>query len=119
MRSSASRWAPSTAMRPPGCGRPGGGYGCPCPPRWPTPAAPARDAVDWPRLDVWWGDERFRPAGDPERNDTGARKVLLDHVALRQDRVHPMPGPDGPDGDDPEAAAGRYARWLRKAAEAQ
>jgi len=35
--------------------------------------APARDAVDWRRLDIWWGDERFRPAGDPERNETGAR----------------------------------------------
>ncbi|SED05780.1 Glucosamine-6-phosphate isomerases/6-phosphogluconolactonase, partial [Streptomyces sp. 2224.1] len=29
--------------------------------------APARDAVDWSRLDLWWGDERFLPDGDPER----------------------------------------------------
>ena len=36
-------------------------------------AAPARDAVDWRHLDIWWGDERFLPAGDPERNETGAR----------------------------------------------
>ncbi|MBQ1070313.1 6-phosphogluconolactonase, partial [Micromonospora sp. D75] len=34
---------------------------------------PARDAVDWSRVDVWWGDERFLPAGDPERNETQAR----------------------------------------------
>jgi 6-phosphogluconolactonase len=27
-----------------------------------------------------------------------------------------MPGPDGPDGDNPEAAAARYAGWLRAAA---
>ena len=27
-----------------------------------------------------------------------------------------MPGPDGPDGNNPEAAAARYARWLRDAA---
>ena len=31
-------------------------------------ASPARDAVDWSRLDLWWGDERFLPDGDPERN---------------------------------------------------
>src|SRR5687767_2787334 len=31
-------------------------------------ASPARDAVDWRRLELWWGDERFLPAGDPERN---------------------------------------------------
>ena len=36
-------------------------------------AAPARDAIDWRRLDIWWGDERFVPAGDPERTETGAR----------------------------------------------
>jgi 6-phosphogluconolactonase len=79
-------------------------------------AAPARDAVDWRLLDIWWGDERFLPAGHPDRNETGARAALLDHVDVTPSRVHPMPGPDGPDGDNPEAAAARYARWLRDAA---
>jgi 6-phosphogluconolactonase len=74
--------------------------------------APARDAVDWARVDIWWGDERFVPTGDPDRNETGARTALLDHVDADAKRVHPMPGPDGPDGDDPEAAAARYASWL-------
>ncbi len=81
-------------------------------------AAPARDAIDWPRLDIWWGDERFVPAGDPDRNETGARAALLDHVGVDPARVHAMPGPDGPDGDDPEAAAARYASWLADAARA-
>ena len=79
-------------------------------------AAPARDAVDWQQVDFWWGDERFQPTGDPERNETGAREKLLDHIAADPARVHPMPGPDGPDGDDPEAAAARYAGWLAAAA---
>jgi 6-phosphogluconolactonase len=78
-------------------------------------AAPARDAVDWRHLDIWWGDERFLPEGDPERNEAGARAALLDHVDVNPDRVRPMPGPDGPDGSDPEAAAARYARRLREA----
>src|SRR3954471_4356616 len=78
-------------------------------------AAPARDAIDWRHLDIWWGDERFVPTGDPERNETGARSALLDHVDLDPARVYPMPGPDGPDGDDPEAAAARYASWLAAA----
>ena len=82
-------------------------------------AAPARDAVDWRRVEIWWGDERFVPTGDPERNETGARSALLDHVDVDPSRVHPMPGPDGPDGPDPEAAAERYAGWLRAAAEPQ
>jgi 6-phosphogluconolactonase len=78
-------------------------------------AAPARDAVDWQRVDFWWGDERFVPAGHPDRNETGARAALLDAIDVDPARVHPMPGPDGPDGDDPEAAAARYAAELRAA----
>ncbi|HUZ26284.1 MAG TPA: 6-phosphogluconolactonase [Streptosporangiaceae bacterium] len=79
-------------------------------------AAPARDAIDWRRVDIWWGDERFLPSGHPERNETGARAALLDHIDISPDRVHPMPASDGPDGDNPEAAADRYADWLRAAA---
>ncbi|MFC7330499.1 6-phosphogluconolactonase [Marinactinospora rubrisoli] len=80
--------------------------------------APARDAVDWRRLDVWWGDERFLPAGHPERNETGARAALLDHVAVDPARVHAMPASDGPDGDDVDGAAERYAEELRASAAA-
>ena len=79
-------------------------------------AAPARDAVDWHHLDIWWGDERFLPGGDPERNDTGAQQALLRYLDPEPRRVHRMPGPDGPDGPDPEAAAARYAAELRAAA---
>ncbi|MEH0828289.1 MULTISPECIES: 6-phosphogluconolactonase [unclassified Micromonospora] len=78
-------------------------------------ALPARDAVDWSRVDVWWGDERFLPAGDPERNETQARAALLDAVPLDPARVHPMPASDGPLGADPEAAAAAYAEELARA----
>ena len=80
-------------------------------------AAPARDAVDWHRLDIWWGDERFLPSGDPERNEAGAEQALLRYLDMDPRRVHRMPGTDGPDGPDPEAAAARYADWLREAAQ--
>ncbi len=77
--------------------------------------SPARDAIDWGRVDVWWGDERFLLSGDPQRNETGARAALLDHVDVNPARVHPMPASDGPDGNDPEAAAVRYAAELAAA----
>ncbi|MEH1129323.1 6-phosphogluconolactonase [Micromonospora sp. CPCC 206061] len=77
---------------------------------------PASDAVDWSRVDVWWGDERFLPGGDPDRNETQARAALLDALPLDPARVHPMPPSDGPDGADPEAAAARYADELATAA---
>jgi 6-phosphogluconolactonase len=76
----------------------------------------ARDAIDWRHLNVWWGDERFLPAGDPERNQTQARKALLDAVPLDPERVHPMPASDGPDGAEVDAAAARYAVQLAAAA---
>ncbi|MFF4992774.1 6-phosphogluconolactonase [Streptosporangium saharense] len=77
-------------------------------------ASPARDAVDWRHLDIWWGDERFLPSGDPERNETGARAALLDHVDLDPARVHVMRGPDS--GMTAEGSADAYAEELRRAA---
>lgn len=77
---------------------------------------PAREEVDWSRVDVWWGDERFLPAGDPDRNETQARAAMLDALPMDPARVHPMPAADGPDGPDPEAAANRYAAALAAAA---
>jgi 6-phosphogluconolactonase len=77
---------------------------------------PAADGIDWAHVDVWWGDERFLPGGDPERNETQARAELLDALSLDPAHVHPMPAADGPDGDDAEAAAARYARELAAAA---
>ncbi|MEV6492372.1 6-phosphogluconolactonase [Actinoplanes sp. NPDC051633] len=77
---------------------------------------PAADAIEWSHVDLWWGDERFLPSGDPERNDTQAREALLDALPLDKARVHAMPASDGPDGDDAKAAAARYARELAAAA---
>jgi 6-phosphogluconolactonase len=77
-------------------------------------ATPARDAIDWHALDLWWGDERFLPAGDPERNETQAREALLDQVDLTPARIHPMAASDS--GQTAEEAAEAYAAELAKAA---
>ncbi|MBB5915889.1 6-phosphogluconolactonase [Nocardia transvalensis] len=61
--------------------------------------------IDWSRLDVFWGDERFVPAGDPERNELQARQALLDHVPVDPARVHPVAASDGEYPDPVEAAA--------------
>ncbi|QPP09452.1 6-phosphogluconolactonase [Streptomyces bathyalis] len=79
-------------------------------------SSPARDSVDFSRLDVWWGDERFLPEGHPERNVTQARDALLDSVPLDPARVHPMAASDGAYGNDVEAAAGAYESELAAAA---
>jgi 6-phosphogluconolactonase len=56
--------------------------------------SPACGSIDWSRVNIWWGDERWLPAGDPERNDVQARLALLDRVALDPSRVHPYPASD-------------------------
>lgn len=75
-------------------------------------ALPAADAVDWNRVDLYWGDERFLPAGHPDRNETQAREALLDQLPLDPARVHPMAAADGEFGVDVDAAAAAYARVL-------
>ena len=76
----------------------------------------AKDALEWRRLNIWWGDERFLPAGDPDRNETQSRLALLDAVPLDPARVHAMPASEGPYGLDVDAAAAHYAEELAAAA---
>ncbi len=38
-------------------------------------------ALDWPSMEVFFGDERFVPVESPDSNEGQARRVLLDHVA--------------------------------------
>jgi 6-phosphogluconolactonase len=46
--------------------------------------------VDWTSVHVWWGDERFVPAGDPERNEGQAQQALLHSLPLPEDNIHRM-----------------------------
>lgn len=78
-------------------------------------AEPVRETVDWAEVDVWWGDERFVPADDDDRNEKAARTALLDRVGVDPARVHPMPASDG-DFAEPEDAAAWYAGQLAAAA---
>jgi len=77
-------------------------------------SSPARDAVDWRRVELWWGDERFVPADSAERNDRQAGRILLDDLPLDPARVHRMPHEHG--SADVDAAAARYAAELAEAA---
>ena len=63
------------------------------------------DDVDWSRVSVLWGDERFVPLDDDERNDRQATEDLLSHVPAGA--VHRMPSPD--DGVSLEEGAAAYA----------
>jgi 6-phosphogluconolactonase len=67
-------------------------------------------AVDWNRVELWWGDERFVPADDLDRNAKQALDLLAEPLALTPDRIHQMPASDG--GLDLDQAAEAYGREL-------
>jgi 6-phosphogluconolactonase len=75
-------------------------------------ATPAHEAVDWGNVLLYWGDERFLPPGDPERNETQARAALLDHVPVDPANVFPMGADTGTGPSGAEAAAQVYASLL-------
>jgi 6-phosphogluconolactonase len=69
-----------------------------------------RDRIDWSLVHFWWGDERFVPAGDPDRNDSGADAALLDRIAVPAANVHRMAASD--QGLTIAAGADAYAADL-------
>ena len=77
-------------------------------------ASPRLHSLDWNRVEFWWGDERWLPSGDPERNDTLADEalltVLVEDGTLDPARIHRAPASDGSLGLD--AAARHYADEL-------
>lgn len=75
-------------------------------------AVPEQGSVDWARVEVWFGDERFVPADDRDRNALQAREALLSALPLAPERVHEMPAAGGAHGDDVDAAAAAYAAEI-------
>ncbi|MEI5676350.1 MULTISPECIES: 6-phosphogluconolactonase [Nocardioides] len=68
--------------------------------------------VDWTRVVVWWGDERFVAPDSADRNAVDARAAFLDALGVPAEHVHEMPSTaDAPDVD---AAAASYAAELRE-----
>ena len=73
---------------------------------------PGRSAVDWSRVRIWWGDERYLPLGDPDRNDTQNDAAGLTGLGLDPDKVHRVSGPDT--SESAESSAEAYAAQLRR-----
>lgn len=69
------------------------------------------DQVDWSKVTVWWGDERYLPAGDPDRNDVQNDAAGLDRLGLRPERVHRVAGPDASASLEESATA--YGHEMR------
>ncbi len=70
----------------------------------------ANQPLDWSKIHIFWGDERYVPASDPQSNLGMTRPALLDRVAIPPENIHPMPTEAG----DPKLDAQNYENHLRK-----
>lgn len=76
-----------------------------------TPAAETgADQIDWSRVHVFFGDERYVPHDHPDSNYRMARESLLEHVSVPADQIFPMPTSES----DPAQAAALYETQIRK-----
>lgn len=71
--------------------------------------APYRDAVDWKKVFIFWGDERWVPLNDELSNARMAFETLLDQVPVPKEQVFPM----WDEGVSPADFARRYEETLR------
>lgn len=71
-----------------------------------------RDAVDWSRVEFFWGDERSVPPDHPDSNFGVAYGMLISQLpGVRPDRVHRMQA----EAEDRDGAALAYEGELRLA----
>ena len=73
--------------------------------------------VDWSRVHLFFGDDRYVPRSDDDRNEKQAREALLDHVGIPDGNIHPMPASDDGFGTDLDGAARAYEKDLASVAE--
>ena len=72
-------------------------------------ASQFKEQIPWTDIHVFWGDERFVPVGDPQRNETMVREALLDHVPCPPSHVHAVPA-----ASTAGEAAAQYEAALRQ-----
>ncbi len=70
----------------------------------------AEAPLDLSRLHLWWGDERFVPATDPDRNSLQALSRLGRTLSVQTAKIHMMAAKEG--RADPYEAAAEYAAEL-------
>ena len=72
-----------------------------------------RERVNWVNVHVFWGDERSVPSNDPGSSYGQARDLLLRHVPIPEENVHPINGELSP-----ADAAVAYSALLKEFASA-
>ncbi|ARK12587.1 6-phosphogluconolactonase [Fibrella sp. ES10-3-2-2] len=71
--------------------------------------SPLREQIDWSRVHIFWGDERFVPLTDEKNNARMAYDTLLDHVPVPAAQIHIMQT-----DIDPDASMAAYDQVLHQ-----
>ncbi len=69
-------------------------------------------AVDWSRVVLWWGDERWLPKGSADRNEVQARAAFIRRLGVDPSHVHAMAASD--EGLSLAVAAADYSNRMRE-----
>ena len=71
-----------------------------------------RKRFPWPKVEWYWGDERFVPYDHPESNYRMTREAMLSKAPVPSENIHPVPPPSA---GTAEQAAEIYERELQQA----
>lgn len=81
-----------------------------------TPAALYRlladnysNKIQWPKVHIFWGDERCVPAGHADSNFAMAHRLLISRVPIAPQNIHSVPAEYG----SPEKTAEAYEQVIR------
>jgi len=72
-------------------------------------AAPFKEQVEWEKVSIYWGDERWVPLDDAKSNAKMAEETLLSHVPIPAEQIHFMWAAD----IEPEHYAAKYEQLLK------
>lgn len=68
-----------------------------------------RDQIEWEKTFVFWGDERMVPSNDNRNNANRAKALLLNHIPIPSNNIHPIPV-----DFEPKEAAKEYEKTLKE-----
>ena len=68
-----------------------------------------RDRIDWPKVEIYFGDERCVPPDDPQSNFRMASEAMLSKLPIPEKNIHRMRGEI-----DPHTAAKEYGQLLKE-----
>lgn len=65
--------------------------------------------IPWDKVHIFWGDERYVPAGHTDSNFAMASKMFISHISIPTQNIHPVPTELKPI----EKAAKAYEQMLK------